>query len=99
MDEPLLKTDSVHDEDSAAAGPSTLSAPAYEQQQSSKAGRVRAHKSDPFIPPGGEEPPPDFTPYDAEYFKGSHGEIISHDAHLNEDGGLRQRLAFLPLLR
>lgn len=38
-----------------------------------------------YIPPGGEEPPPDFTPYEAEYFI-SGKEIVSHDPHLNEDG-------------
>ncbi|KAI0801209.1 hypothetical protein C8Q74DRAFT_1190515 [Fomes fomentarius] len=38
-----------------------------------------------YIPPGGEEPPPDFTPYEAEYFI-SGKEIVSHDSHLNEDG-------------
>ena len=38
-----------------------------------------------YIPPGGEEPPPDFTPYKAEFFI-SGKEIVSHDPHLNEDG-------------
>lgn len=42
---------------------------------------------DVFIPQGGEEPPPEFTPYEAEYFvSGSDGDIVSHDRHLNEDG-------------
>lgn len=35
--------------------------------------------------PGGENPPPDFTPYNAEYFL-SNGNVISHDPHLNTDG-------------
>lgn len=39
-----------------------------------------------FVPSGGEEPPPQFTPYDAEYSWGWNGEIVSHDKHLNEDG-------------
>ena len=39
----------------------------------------------PYVPPGGEEPPPEFTPYEAE-FSVSGNEIISHDPHLNEDG-------------
>ncbi|KAG8854889.1 hypothetical protein FRB96_007289 [Tulasnella sp. 330] len=30
--------------------------------------------------------PPDFSEYEAEYFTGSDGNIISHDKHLNEDG-------------
>ncbi|CDO71608.1 hypothetical protein BN946_scf184911.g78 [Trametes cinnabarina] len=38
-----------------------------------------------YIPMGGEEPPPNFTPYEAEFFI-SNGEIISHDPHLNRDG-------------
>lgn len=38
-----------------------------------------------YIPPGGEEPPPEFTPYKAEFFI-SGKEIVSHDPHLNEDG-------------
>ena len=38
-----------------------------------------------YFPPGGEEPPPEFTPFDAEYFI-SGGEIVSHDQHLNQDG-------------
>ena len=38
-----------------------------------------------YIPPGGEEPPPEFTPYEAEFFI-SGKEIVSHDPHLNEDG-------------
>ena len=38
-----------------------------------------------YITPGGEQPPPKFTPYKAEFFI-SGGEILSHDPHLNEDG-------------
>ncbi|KAJ7225539.1 hypothetical protein GGX14DRAFT_421002 [Mycena pura] len=34
---------------------------------------------------GGEEPPPEFTPYEAECFS-SGGDIVSHDPHLNTDG-------------
>jgi len=33
-----------------------------------------------------EEPPPPFTPYEAKHRRGSGGDIISHDPHLNEDG-------------
>ncbi|KAH9858150.1 hypothetical protein C2E23DRAFT_802883 [Lenzites betulinus] len=40
---------------------------------------------DVYIPAGGEEPPPTFTPYKAEFFI-SGREIVSHDPHLNEDG-------------
>ncbi|KAI0031147.1 hypothetical protein K488DRAFT_25836, partial [Vararia minispora EC-137] len=38
------------------------------------------------IPQGGEAPPPDFAPYNAESFISWNGDIISHDPHLNEDG-------------
>ncbi|KAJ7169860.1 hypothetical protein C8R46DRAFT_994363 [Mycena filopes] len=37
-------------------------------------------------PPGGELPPPAFTPYEAECFKTGSGSIVSHDPHLNTDG-------------
>lgn len=36
--------------------------------------------------PGGEESPPEFTPYNADFFVSKQGWIISHDPHLNEDG-------------
>jgi hypothetical protein len=39
-----------------------------------------------FSYPGGEEPPPDFTPYQAEFSITDSGWIVSHDTHLNEDG-------------
>ncbi|KIY64818.1 hypothetical protein CYLTODRAFT_445755 [Cylindrobasidium torrendii FP15055 ss-10] len=32
------------------------------------------------------EPPPDFAPYDAEFWDSGHGNIVSHDPHLNKDG-------------
>ena len=41
-----------------------------------------------FVPPGGEISPPTFTPYDAKFFTNSHGDIVTHDPHLNEDGEL-----------
>lgn len=37
-------------------------------------------------PPVGEDSPPGFTPYEAEFFRATNGSIISHDPHLNEDG-------------
>ncbi|KAI0825080.1 hypothetical protein BC628DRAFT_1375389 [Trametes gibbosa] len=40
---------------------------------------------DVYLPAGGEEPPPTFAPYEAEFFI-SGREIVSHDPHLNEDG-------------
>lgn len=38
------------------------------------------------IPAGGEEPPPAFTTYDAEFSIDSSGTVLSHDDHLNTDG-------------
>ncbi|KAG7450545.1 uncharacterized protein BT62DRAFT_927823 [Guyanagaster necrorhizus] len=32
------------------------------------------------------DPPPEFTPYHAEYFDTGNGDIVSHDPHLNSDG-------------
>lgn len=40
-----------------------------------------------FVPPGGEGAPPDFAPYVADYFEAEEGSVVSHDPHLNEDGG------------
>ncbi|KDQ63577.1 hypothetical protein JAAARDRAFT_29599 [Jaapia argillacea MUCL 33604] len=42
--------------------------------------------NDTYVPQGGEEPPPEFTPYEAEYDVHSNGHIVSYDHHLNEDG-------------
>ncbi|KAF8642356.1 hypothetical protein AX16_009625 [Volvariella volvacea WC 439] len=38
--------------------------------------------------PGPEErdPPPEFTPYDAEFFLTGEDDVVSHDPHLNSDG-------------
>lgn len=36
--------------------------------------------------PGSEDPPPEFTLYEAEYELTDDGDIVSHDPHLNEDG-------------
>lgn len=84
---PLL--DSTSDE--PIAGSSELNAPAY--QESNVVDKTHFLKEDPFVPPGGEEPPPEFTPYEAEHFTGSYGEIISHDPHLNQDGKLIENMS------
>ncbi|KAF8807378.1 hypothetical protein BYT27DRAFT_7164905 [Phlegmacium glaucopus] len=31
-------------------------------------------------------PPPDFTPYEAQYFEVGYSDVVSHDPHLNSDG-------------
>ena len=79
------------------AGPSTVapsattfnSPPLPTFEEANEAASLIRHDfadSDVFVPPGGEEPPPDFTPYEAEFFETSDGNVISHDPHLNEDG-------------
>ena len=79
------------------AGPSTAAPPAttlpspplptfQEATETTALIRHDFSDSDVFVPPGGEEPPPDFTPYEAEFFETSDGNIVSHDPHLNEDG-------------
>lgn len=32
------------------------------------------------------DPPPPFAPYKPEFYYNSHGDLISHDHHLNQDG-------------
>jgi hypothetical protein len=32
------------------------------------------------------QPPPEFSPYRADYFEVGNGDIVSHDPHLNTDG-------------
>lgn len=32
------------------------------------------------------EPPPEFSPYQADYFETGNGDVVSHDPHLNTDG-------------
>lgn len=43
-------------------------------------------RKDSLTPPGGEDPPPEFTPYEADYEMSDDGDVVSHDPHLNEDG-------------
>ncbi|KAI0756940.1 hypothetical protein C8Q80DRAFT_1131215 [Daedaleopsis nitida] len=74
--------------DPAAAGPSTgsqldpLLPPPHDSEVPKYTERAFENV---YIPGGGEEPPPEFTPYEAEFFI-SGKEIVSHDPHLNEDG-------------
>ena len=42
------------------------------------------------------QPPPEFAPYNAEYFEVENGDILSHDSHLNTDGAYTM-LCFLQL--
>ncbi|KAA1471511.1 hypothetical protein DENSPDRAFT_837516 [Dentipellis sp. KUC8613] len=69
----------------AEAGPSHAEPPPTFEESS---GHVLIDFDQPngYIPAGGEVPPPDFTPYEAEYFVSKSKEIITHDPHLNQDG-------------
>ena len=76
------------DQDPFSAGPSTQIAPppSFAETVGTRATVVDALNSNVYAPPGGEEPPPAFVPYEAEYFETDTGTIVSHDPHLNEDG-------------
>lgn len=65
-------------------GPSAAPPPTFEES----AGHILIDfdQTDAVIPGGGEDPPPAFTPYTAEFFVSNDGAIITHDPHLNEDG-------------
>ncbi|KAI0335218.1 hypothetical protein GY45DRAFT_1317129 [Cubamyces sp. BRFM 1775] len=94
------KKDAFDSTELDAAGPSRFNAPSEanvlgSQFQDHSPHDVPAEAAPPkytehalenvYIPAGGEEPPPEFTPYEAEFFI-SGREIISHDPHLNQDG-------------
>ena len=70
-------------------GPSASPPPAFDTIHPNAGGEhVEFADSNFFVPPGGEgPPPPDFAPYVAEYFEASDGSVVSHDEHLNKDGG------------
>lgn len=86
--------DPEEQENPNGAGPSASPPPAFaslsprgEQPTSNDGSRVEFEDSNIFVPPGGEgPPPPDFTPYVADYFEAGDGSVVSHDPHLNEDG-------------
>ncbi len=72
-------------------GPSTIPnvpPPTFEESVADRPLNPELAHTDVFVPPGGEEPPPEFTPYEAEYFVSGGGNIVSHDPHLNQDGEL-----------
>ncbi|KAF8622458.1 hypothetical protein AX15_006980 [Amanita polypyramis BW_CC] len=45
------------------------------------------------------EPPPVYTPYEAEYFVAGNGDVVSHDDHLNTDGEALYRFLLAQSLR
>ncbi|KAI1797930.1 hypothetical protein LXA43DRAFT_877356 [Ganoderma leucocontextum] len=68
----------------ATSGPSPSSRSSLPEDTQAPRYTERAFEN-VYFPTGGEEPPPEFTPYEAEFFV-SGKEIVSHDPHLNEDG-------------
>lgn len=72
---------------SDAAGPSTVAPPpTFDESVNHVLVDLDNEGTDAVFPQGGEEPPPSFTPYKAEYFVAKDGNVISHDPHLNQDG-------------
>ncbi|KAJ6604625.1 hypothetical protein DFH09DRAFT_1123331 [Mycena vulgaris] len=68
------------------AGPSGSSPPPFQDVPPSGMLIDFSDGSEAIPSPGGEEPPPVFTPYEAECFNTGSGNIVSHDPHLNSDG-------------
>lgn len=60
--------------------------PTFAESAADKALNAELASSEVFVPLGGEEPPPEFTPYEAEFFLAGAQDVVSHDKHLNEDG-------------
>ncbi|TCD69935.1 hypothetical protein EIP91_005759 [Steccherinum ochraceum] len=91
-----LLIDVTDPSESFATGPSSSSSfhpnssappPPFVESAADKALNAELAREDVFVPLGGEEPPPEFTPYEAEFFlSGAAKDVVSHDPHLNEDG-------------
>ncbi|KAG2154818.1 hypothetical protein DEU56DRAFT_770605 [Suillus clintonianus] len=81
------KQDSVEDSNPSRA-PSSLQQPPPTFEES-VADHVLHFSEDDILnstqQQGGEDPP-DFSPYNAQFFTSHSGDIISHDPHLNDDG-------------
>ncbi|PFH54451.1 hypothetical protein AMATHDRAFT_134053 [Amanita thiersii Skay4041] len=76
-------------EQHSVAGPSTLQAPppSFTDLPDVPDNDETAHLL-VFTPHSNDQldPPPEFAPYEAEFFSVDQGNVISHDAHLNTDG-------------
>ncbi|KAI0052875.1 hypothetical protein FA95DRAFT_1170490 [Auriscalpium vulgare] len=80
LTEPLLRLD---DPD---AGPSDEPPPPSFEESASHV-LIDFDQGGALVPSGGEAPPPQFEPYNAEHWVSSdQSSIISHDPHLNKDG-------------
>jgi hypothetical protein len=87
------KLDDPHQESTSSAGPSVASPPPpfpgndYGMpggDESTETTHLAVDfPSDAEHPAG---PPPEFSPYEAEYFEVGYNDVVSHDPHLNSDG-------------
>jgi hypothetical protein len=67
----------------AQFGPSNIAAPPTFEES---ADHVVLDSSPPPNPLGFDDSPPEFAPYEADFFTLKNGWIVSHDPHLNQDG-------------
>jgi hypothetical protein len=80
------------EQDMHMAGPSSSSAfpppPSFEESAEHTLVELgQSEESEALrLLPGGEDAPPDFSPYEAECSIHSGGTVVSHDPHLNTDG-------------
>lgn len=87
------KLDDPHHEGTSSAGPSIASPPpSFPANDYTMPGGDESTEtthlavdfhSDAEHPTG---PPPEFSPYEAEYFEVGYNDVVSHDPHLNSDG-------------
>ncbi|KAJ6519792.1 hypothetical protein C8R45DRAFT_952748 [Mycena sanguinolenta] len=84
---PAYKSQPAEDEQELlTAEPSRSAPPPFQDEPTPPSGILIDFSDSTEVIPGGEEPPPEFTPYEAECFNTGSGDIVSHDAHLNSDG-------------
>ncbi|KAF7347856.1 hypothetical protein MVEN_01543200 [Mycena venus] len=77
---------SEEEQELLSAAASGSSPPPFQDEPSPPSGMLIDLSDSTEVIPGGEEPPPEFTPYEAECFNTGSGNIVSHDPHLNTDG-------------
>ncbi|KAJ7244773.1 hypothetical protein B0H12DRAFT_1128727 [Mycena haematopus] len=76
----------AEEEELLPTGASGSAPPPFQDEPTPPSGMLIDFSDSSEVIPGGEEPPPEFTPYEAECFNTGSGNIVSHDAHLNHDG-------------
>lgn len=88
-----IKPDDAHLEGASSAGPSVVSPPPpfHDHDYGMPSGdepRETTHLTVDFHSDVNHSagPPPEFAPYEAEYFEVGYNDVVSHDPHLNSDG-------------